>query len=152
MGQNWTCFLGRVNNSFSHSSAVGVWPGQLKGSSSSWTGHILYSTDDWGIRKMVGKIVRQKRGRKADRQGDSRCCVVAGPTDASFISSITLFCACSLMIMAYVIRREYCRDFGTHPQTVCLSRHLGPTQRERLNTNIHFLTLAHWFKCCGCQY
>lgn len=27
----WTCFSGRLNNSFSHSSAVGVWPGQLKG-------------------------------------------------------------------------------------------------------------------------
>lgn len=51
VGSDWTCFSGRANNSFSHSSAVGVWPGRLKGTCSSWTGHTLYSFDDRGNRK-----------------------------------------------------------------------------------------------------
>lgn len=41
---------GILNNSFSLSSAVGVWPGRLKGTSSSWTGRTLYSIDDGGNR------------------------------------------------------------------------------------------------------
>lgn len=55
-----------MNNSFSHSSAVGVWPGQLNGTSGSWTGHTLCSGPS-----MAEETEEVARGGKAEETGQT---------------------------------------------------------------------------------
>ena len=100
MGPGSTCFSGRLNNGFSHSSAVGVWPGQLKGTSSSWTGHILYSTDDQGDRNGVE--------RQTDKVTED---TKLWPWLLQLVSSVFFFSffffsgcgGCRVMVIAYVM-------------------------------------------------
>lgn len=61
---------------------MGVWPGQLKGTSSNWTGHCAPSmtreTERWLERRGDRSGGERKKGRQADRQGDRRHKAVAG--------------------------------------------------------------------------